>query len=114
MKDSFETVIKQATTDDCSIAIVMKDDQTFGGYRKLEMTEKEKLLGIKGKCSGNKRMKRYDVLLEKMQTPCNIIVLGKAIHLKPKYTKKYVDKLLNKNLIVKRNGQYKTAVIMEK
>lgn len=112
--DSFENVIKQATTDDCSIAIIMKENNNFRGYRKLSLCEKEELLGIRGSGARSKKIKRFDILLEKMQSPCNIAVLGRTIHLKPKYTRKYLNHLLEKDIIVKQYGLYKTAIIMQK
>ncbi len=114
LKESFENVIKQTTMDYCSIVIMMKEDQEFYGYRNLNNREKEKLLGFNQKSIGKKRIKRYDILLENMQKPCNVVMLGRSIHLKPKYMGKYLEVLLANNLVIKQGGRYKTAVIMQK
>ncbi|MDY4573988.1 MAG: PP2C family serine/threonine-protein phosphatase [Intestinibacter sp.] len=112
--DSFENVIRGATIDDCSIAILMKDNKEFYGYRNLDNIGKEQLLGLKENSIDRKTMNRYDTLLECMCKPSNMAMLGRAIHLKPKYTKKYIEVLLSNNLIISKGGWYKTAVKMEK
>ena len=114
LKESFENVIKQSTVDDCSIAILMKEKEDFYGYRNLNPFDKKRLLGIDGKAGSKKRLKKYDILLERMQKPCSILTVGKAIHLKPKYAKKYLNNLLVRNIVVRQNGRYRTAVIMQK
>lgn len=114
LQESFENIVRQATTDDCSIAILMKEKEDFHGYRHLRPLEKKRLLGIEGRRDSEKRLKRYDILLERMQNPCSILEIGKLIHLKPKYAKRYLDNLLANNIVIRQNGRYKTAVIMQK
>lgn len=111
---SFENVIREATTDDCSIAILMKDSKEFYGYRNLDHMGKEQLLGAKQNSIDCKTMNRYDALLECMCKSSNMIMLGRAIHLKPKYTKRFIKVLLYNNLIISKGGWYKTAVKMDK
>lgn len=115
LKESFETIIKQATMDDCSIAMLIKDKVGYYGYNGFTVTDKEKLFGMSHGKKGNKRkIRKMDMLLKLMENPCSLTTISRKIHLKKKYTKRYLQFLLVRNLIIQQKEKYKTAIIMQK
>lgn len=111
LKQSFENVIINATTDDCSIAMLVKTDAAFKGYLRLNNEQKCKLLRINSG-TPKKIIRRYDDILIYLQNKHSILQIARMIHLKPKYTKKYVNKLCMLNLIEKDGSCYHTIVVM--
>ena len=109
---SFESVIKQATTDDCSIVLMVNDKDSFPGYKNLNDIEKNKLLDFHISVS-KKHLRRYDEILKGLECEQTLKDISKTIHLKPKFTKKHFDKLLQLNLIEKKGARYHTIVIMD-
>lgn len=108
---SFENVIVNATTDDCSIAMLVKKDDDFKGYLQLNNRQKQKLLGLNS--SAPKRIiRRYDDILLYLQNIQSISQIARRIHLKRKYTKKYVDKLCKLNFIEKNGSCYHTILVL--
>ena len=114
LKQSFENVIINATTDDCSIAMLVKTDDNFKGYLFLENKQKCKLLGIKNGLPKKviKIIRRYDDILLHLLNKQSVSQIARKIHLKPKYTKKYIDKLYMLNFIEKKGIYYHTIIIM--
>lgn len=113
LKQSFENVIINATTDDCSIAMLVKTNDAFKGYLNLDSKQKCKLLGINSGKS-KKIIMRYDDILVYLQNKQSILQIARKIHLKPKYTKKYINRLCMLNFIEKNGNCYHTILIMNK
>ena len=111
---SFENVIKNSTTDDCSIAILVEEDYSFRGYRYLNESQKRVYLGITDSIGGRNRIRRYDDLLEFMEIPRSLPQISKHIFLRKKYCRKHIDFLMRKNMVVAHNGRYCTAIILDK
>lgn len=111
LKNSFETTIKQATTDDCSIVFMVNDKESFKGYRKLSNTQKKKMLDLKQSVS-KKRLKRYDIILENLEEEKSIRAISRIIHLKTKYTQTHIDRLLKLNFVEKKGIYYHTILIL--
>lgn len=111
LKQSFENVIVKATTDDCSIAMLVKANDAFKGYLQLSNKNKCELLKI-NLASSKKAMRRYDDILVYLQNKQSLYQVARKIHLKPKYTKKYIDKLCMLNFIEKNGSCYHTILIM--
>lgn len=109
---SFESVLKQATTDDCSIVLMVNDKGAFPGYKNLSDGERSKLLGVSGSVS-RKRLRRYDDILNTLEGGRTLKNTSKIIHLRPKFTKKHLDKLLQLNFIEKKGTRYHTILIMD-
>lgn len=109
---SFESTIKQATTDDCSIILMVNDNGTFSGYNNLEKEKKIKLLNLNNNVP-RKQLKRYDEILKNLQNGQTLKNIAKIIHLKPKYIRRYLERLLQLNLIEKRGRLYFTIVTMD-
>lgn len=113
LQDSFENVIRQATTDDCSIILLMNDKDEFKGYNNASRLEKCKLLQLNSKTS-KKRLKPYDEVLTFAQEAKTLEDIAHHIHIKPKYTKRRLNRLYNLNFIEIIDNtstmQYKTLV----
>ena len=111
LEQSFENVIVNATTDDCSIAMLVKRDDDFKGYLQLDNRQKQKLLGLNSSTS-KKIIRRYDDILLYLQNNQSISQIARRIHLKQKYTKKYIDKLCMLNFIEKNGSCYHTIIVL--
>lgn len=112
LNDSFNNVIRQTTTDDCSICIMSLANTEFQGYCALDLQEKAKLLHIKSDKSLKRQIERYDTILTNLTDEKDLKYISKLIHLKPKYTKKYVNKLLNFNFIQHYKGKYRSIIMI--
>lgn len=114
MERSFENVIKNSTNDDCSLIILVEEDYSFHGYRNLNETQKRVFLGVSGIIGGEKRIKRYDDILNYLETPKALSQVSKHMYLRKKYCRKYIEFLVSKNLVIGQKGRYSTAVILDK
>ncbi|RAX54517.1 hypothetical protein CCY99_03505 [Helicobacter sp. 16-1353] len=111
LRESFEKVIIKTTSDDCSIAMLVKGDESFEGYLQLSNEDKCKLLEINTK-SPKKMIKKYDDILVFLMSEHTLSQISQEIHLKEKYVKKYLDRLCKLNLVEKHSNCYRTILIM--
>ncbi|MDE6834390.1 MAG: protein phosphatase 2C domain-containing protein [Ruminococcus sp.] len=109
---SFYSLIREATTDDCSIVIMADTDDSFRGYFSMDSDNKKRLLDIKNSTVSDKLVKRYDDILSVLETPQSLKKVSKQIHLKPKYTKKHLSKLIGLNLVEQHGSLYQTIIIL--
>ena len=114
MSKSFENVIKNSTTDDCSLIILVEEDYSFHGYRNMNEVQKRNFFGLSGTLCVGKRLKRYDDILDYLETPKDISQVAKHIYLRKKHCRKHMDYLMSKNLVVAQRGRYSTAIILDK
>lgn len=112
LKHSFESVIVNETTDDCSIAMLVKANDNFKGYLHLSNECKSNVLKINS-AYPKKTIKRYDDILIYLQNKHSVKQIARKIHLKPKYAKKYIDRLHMLNLIEKKGSCYRTIVHLD-
>ena len=106
LKNSFEAVIKKATQDDCSIAFLVKGDCE---QRYFELSNREKLMLLQinpDAPNARKRLMRYENMLELLQSPCSVAQVSRFVHVRPKHTKKQLDRLLRIGFVEKRGGVY--------
>lgn len=113
LQQSFENVISKATTDDCSIIMLVNTDKNFKGYLSLSHIQKCKLLNINPQ-SAKRTVKKYDNILLFLLNKNTLSQVAKKIHLQKKYAQKYIDKLYKLNLIEKDGLCYHTILIMNK
>lgn len=112
LEQSFKNVIIKATTDDCSIAMLVKKNEEFQGYMQLSNVQKCKMLQINTKT--NKRLiKRYDDILVCLSKKQSLSQIARKMHLKSRYLKRYIDKLCTLNFIEKYGVCYHTILIMD-
>lgn len=112
LQKSFENVIIQATTDDCSIILLAKKNSEFRGYLQLSNGQKCELLKIHRQ-SPKKKIRKYDTLLLFLQNKHSLQQIAKKIHVKEKYVHKYVDRLAALNFVEKDGLFYQTILIMD-
>lgn len=106
LQKSFETVIRNATQDDCSIAILAKSN---GEDRYCDLPEREKqtLLQINADApNAKKRLDRYETILNMLQTPHSRVQIARAVHIKPKHIKKHLNRLIQLGLVERNGGAY--------
>ena len=105
LKQSLENVVKQVTTDDCSIVVLAKNYNK--DIRSLPIGEQSRLLDIGSiKGADRKRLVRLRSILAMLENPISLDDISKEFHLKNKYAKKYVEFFLNKGLIQEKNNKY--------
>ncbi len=107
LEEALESVVSKRTQDDCSLAILARPSTSLPPLDMLDCRERQKLYGMAE--SGRrmlKRTERYDAILAIVKEPCSLEQIARGIHLKPKYARKHVDKLVSQGLIVKRASLY--------
>lgn len=73
----------------------------------LGFKERQELYGIGGeKYCVHKRVNRCDAILAITETPHSLIQIARKVHLKPKYARKHVDRLISLGLLSKKGNQY--------
>jgi hypothetical protein len=95
IKYSFDNIIVNNTQDDCSIVVASKICTELYGFLDMPYVEKLDFLGIKNKKGSKKRIKRYTNIMEYINTPKTNKEIAKYIHLKEKYIKKHIKRLLD-------------------
>lgn len=108
LEDAFTSVIAKNTQDDCSIAILARSSAMLCPIDTLGFKERQELYGIKGaeRCV-HKRVSRFDTILTITEAPCSLMQIARKIHLKPKYARKHIDRLIALGLLVNKRGLYK-------
>lgn len=110
---SLFSVIRYATTDDCSIVIMTNIDNEFNGYLSLSRNEKMDLLGFDSKQKHSAtRFKHCDDILNALVRPQTVKRLAKQVHVKQKYITKYLNRLLELNYIELCGDSYHTIITM--
>lgn len=113
LTDAFSSVIARNTQDDCSIAILARPSKVLCTIDALSFKERQSLYEISS--SGrriNRQVSRYDAILALTDEPRSLQQIARNIHLKPKYTKKCIEKLVSLGLLKKQKGFYqKTQVV---
>lgn len=112
LRTSFEVAVRQATSDDCSMILMVEDREPFRGYAKLAPAEKARLLKLPA-YARPRRLRRYDAILSGLENGRTLRNISKIIRLNPKYTKKYLNRLMGMNFIARRGIKYYTIVIMD-
>lgn len=110
LQEDFEKVIRYKTTDDCSLAILVKKNPDFNGYLNLKVEDKQRLLGTKSP----KKLEHFDTILRSLQKERSLDDLAHCTRIKVKYLKrKYLKELCARSLIEQVGAKYRVALIME-
>lgn len=113
LTEAFNAVIARNTQDDCSIAILARPSKVLCPVDELSFEERQKLYGISGLGHRiNRRVYRYDAILELAVEPRSHKQIAKSIHLKPRYAKKHIKKLISLGLLKKQKGLYQKTQIV--
>lgn len=115
LTDSFNAVISKNTQDDCSIAILARTSKVLCPIEALSLNERMKLYGIERfvHCA-KRRAFRYDTILKLTKESRSPKQIARSIHLKPKYAKKQVEKLVLLGLLIKKQGNYQNIQYLNK
>ena len=107
--DSFETTIKQATNDDCSIVLMVEND-LFVGFNSVSAYEKKTLL--KNRKLSKKQIKRYTQILNELSESRSLDYISRKIHLKPRFAKKHLQRLIELDFVEQTANGYTTILIL--
>ena len=107
---TFKNVIAEKTHDDCSIAIMAKSNHVLRNLTDLMFEEKCEVYGVsrRGK-NADRRIQRYEKILDILQSPSSCVTVSRKLYLKPKYTCRHLKHLCDNGLLVKRDGLYYTT-----
>lgn len=112
LQDSIDNVIVPRTTDDCSIAIMLRSDIGEETFAAMSDNETYELLNVDPNATkANLRLNRYLNILDLCQTPCHPNQIAQAIHIRPKHIKKVLSHLERCGLIVKIQQGYYVSTI---
>lgn len=109
---SFEELITQNTTDDCSIVILTNDRDCFHGFCSLPTTRQKEILCLSSRAS-TVRLHRYCEILQFLQETHTLRQVSLHIHLKPRHTSRHLRRLLSLHLIERQGAHYKTTLILQ-
>lgn len=108
IKFSFDNIVVNNTQDDCSIAIISRKCDKLADYLYLSHKEKCDLLGIEfGNNSYKKQVYKVDKIVDFLYVPRTLEDISKRLHIKKKYVKKTLTKLINIGLIIKNQYKFK-------
>ena len=108
---SFETVIKNATTDDCSMIIMVNNTDSFLGYSALNLQKRKDMLRIdSSRYNSDKRLRQTEQILTELMVPQTVASLSEKVHLKPKHLKKKLLRLQKIGVIDSSRGIYRTIL----
>lgn len=107
LDSTFKNVITTRTHDDCSIALLSREGGVLHSLCEFGIAEKCDLYGIMN-CDRRsiKRIARYDLILELLRNPSTCKTISNKIHLKPKYTKRHLNKMRTLGLVGCTDGIY--------
>ena len=110
--DFFERKIKQATTDDCSMAIMVNNHNR--NFADLDIRTKADILGVNPyKSNKKKKIQRYQEILFALENRLTIKELSRLMHLKKKYMRKKISKLIFTNLLEIIDGKYQSILYFQ-
>lgn len=99
--ESFKYDVRSKTNDDCSIAILYNDENTFPRYKNLESQEKIKILSV-NKC--NRMYKDEDKILRYIsENGKSLISIKRYFHKKPERIKNALVRMEYLNLIYEKD-----------
>ena len=114
IEKSFEEVVKTLTDDDCSLALLVEEDYSFPGYNALSISDKKKLLQLQEGVNIKRQIRRCDYILDYAVTSKSLRQISRRLFMRKKTCIKYINKLIENNMMVEKNGLYTTSIIMSK
>lgn len=113
LQESLDTVIAGQTTDDCSLALLVRPSVHFSNYRSFDNSVKYSILCIReGTATAKKRLQRSEYLLAYLNTPRTLNDVAHKLHLKRKHAKKQLNRLVTLSLVEKHDGKYKNCLLL--
>lgn len=112
--ESFQQAVIQRTQDDCSLALMVRPTGSFTGFEDLSREDKGNILEISMLTPDiKKKLARYSKIMRMINRhpSCTLVSLSREIHLKTKYTRKYLMNLLRCGLIQSsKKGHYHSSI----
>lgn len=111
MEEALSSVIAKNTQDDCSLAILARESASLCPIEALAYEERRELFQIaseprRGHNRGKRRVARYDAMLAFLTAPHTLAQVAARIRLKPKHTRKQLNRLLELGLICRKGDFY--------
>lgn len=111
LEEVLASVIAKQTQDDCSLAILARESASLRPLGMLAYNEKRELFQINDTSQGRhnrskRRVARYDTILKLLSTPLTLAQAAARIKLKPKHTRKQLNRLLQLGLICRKGDLY--------
>lgn len=107
LQGTFENIISNKTYDDCSIALLSREQGMIRSIHNLSLEEKCGVYQIyDNDIHCKKRIERYDEIINMLKKPQTCKMISRKIHLSPKYTRKNLIRMLNAGLIKRKNEFY--------
>ncbi|MCM1506017.1 MAG: protein phosphatase 2C domain-containing protein [Ruminococcus flavefaciens] len=109
LTESFNTIIRNATTDDCSIVISRNDHGRC--YRNMDRAEKAEFLKLNINSETIcRQIKSYDRIFEALETERTLKETAKICYIRPKFLKRKIRKLVELNFVEVRNQKYISTI----
>lgn len=108
LEESFRTIVRLNTMDDCSMVLLVDDKNGFPGFRKLSGHEKSRYLGFRSR----RNTRTYEKILEGCIYPSTACDISRKVRLKLKYARKRLATLCRLGYLVCRGNLYQTNVLM--
>ena len=110
LNNTFENLVKQKTSDDCSI-VLMSQEAGGRGYVDLPAKDKCELLGLTHTRVSRKRLKSFEVVLMALQSWGTSHATKRRLHLRGKKLDRILNRLTKASLLQTREGGlYKSAL----
>lgn len=110
LNSTFENLVKQKTSDDCSI-VLMSHCAEGAGYRDFSEEDKCCILGLPNTRASRKRLQSFDAVLEILQTWKTYSAIKGRLHWRGKKLDRVFKRLVNAKILeVREDGHYKSAL----
>lgn len=106
LTNAFNSVISRNTQDDCSIVILARPSKVLCPVNALSFKARQDLYGIADSRHCIRQVLRYDAILAFADKPRSLQQIARKIHLRTKYTKKHIEKLVSLGLLKKQQECY--------
>ncbi|MBR4558434.1 MAG: protein phosphatase 2C domain-containing protein [Fibrobacter sp.] len=107
---TFEDLVKQQTSDDCSI-VLMSRSPGSRGYMDFSEKDKCEFLGLANTRASRKRLRSFDSALMALQSWGTYRAIKHRLHLRGKKLDRILKRLDNANILETReDGRYKSAL----
>lgn len=113
LEEAVEVSLKPATTDDCSLVLMVKSADATQSYEALAEVERRALLGL-AEHGREIRFARYEQVMRLLNDAADeglsVLTLARALGIKEKHLDKHLQPLIAKGLLVKRGRSVFRAI----
>lgn len=112
LQHSLDNVLSKATFDDCSLAILARNDE-FLGYSKLIGEQKKWLFEMDGNLVNYTKIRLFDKIIKILDSPKEFDEILQNLPTKAKYLQKHLAKLCEIGIISFDGKYYKAQISLE-